>query len=83
MIIFPSVVVTGKTARFALIASLVFAQRNSLVTLLIGMPFDRAIFYHKPAGRVAGITGLPHRTAYFVDPVFRRMYNGDFLVGLW
>lgn len=75
--VFPSVSVTGKIARFAVIASLVFAQRNSLVTLLLGMPFDRGIFYHKLAGQVAGVTGLLHTVAFFFDPKLRRIHEAD------
>jgi predicted ferric reductase len=79
--VFPSVSATGATARLALIASLVFAQRNSLVTLLIGVPFDRGLFYHKLAGRVAGITGVLHTVSFFVDPAFRSAHSGDALSG--
>lgn len=68
---FPSVAVTGKIARFALIPAFVFAQRN----LLIGMPVDKAILYRKLACRVVGLTGLLHTTAYFFDPNFRSKYK--------
>lgn len=78
---FPSVNATGKIARLALLASLVFAQRNSLVTLLLGMPFDRGMFYHKLAGRLAGLSGLLHTFAYCINPVFRSKYKDDILVG--
>jgi len=80
-IIFPSVTVTGKVSRFGLIAALVFAQRNSLFTLLVGVPFDRAIFYHKLAGRVAGITGVLHTVAFFIDPTSREAHGDDMLAG--
>lgn len=79
--LFPSVSATGKIARYALIAAMVLAQRNSLVTLLIGMPVDRALFYHKLAGKLAGFTGLLHTAAFFVDPRFRAMHLDDFLGG--
>ena len=52
----PSVASTGKVARFALIAAFILAQRNSLVTLLIGMPVDKMLFYHKLAGRLRSVT---------------------------
>lgn len=63
----PSVSITGKIARYNLMAVLIFCQRNSLVTFLLGVPFDRGLFYHKLAGRVAGVTGLLHTIAYFLD----------------
>lgn len=78
---FPSVLVTGKIVRFAVIASLMFAQRNSLVTLLLGMPFDRAIFYHKLAGQVTGATSLLHVAAFYTDPQYGRMHDADSLGG--
>ena len=69
---FPSVLITGKIARYNLMAVLIFCQRNSLVTFLLGVPFDRGLFYHKLAGRVAGITGLLHTIAYFLDVKYHR-----------
>lgn len=81
-VVIPSVVTTGQIARFALIAALVFCQRNSVVTLLLGVPFDRGLFYHKFAGRVAGITGLLHTVAFFiVDPKSRRIHDADLFRG--
>lgn len=79
--VFPSVSISGKVARYALIAALLFAQRNSMITLLLGMPFDRSIFYHKVAGRVGGLTGLLHTAAFFMDPEFRRIHSDDMLSG--
>jgi predicted ferric reductase len=63
----PSVAITGKIARYNLMAVLIFCQRNSLVTFLMGVPFDRGLFYHKLAGRVSGVTGLLHTISYFLD----------------
>ena len=80
-VIFPSVAVTGKVARFALIAGFVFAQRNSLFTLLLGVPFDRTIFYHKLAGQVAGVTGILHTVAFFIDPALRNSHGHNMIVG--
>lgn len=80
-VFFPSVAATGKVARFAVIVGLVLAQRNSLFTLLVGVPFDRAIFYHKLAGRVAGITGILHTVAFFLDPAFQKADRHDMLAG--
>jgi predicted ferric reductase len=77
----PSVVATGKIARLSLIAAFVLAQRNSMVTLLLGMPVDRVLFYHKLAGRLGGVTGLMHTFAFFVDPKYLRIHHSDPLGG--
>lgn len=77
----PSVAVTGRVARWALIAAFLLAQRNSIVTFLLGMPVDRALYYHKLAGRLGGITGLLHTLAFFIDPKYRSIHNDDFLQG--
>lgn len=79
--VIPNVAVSGKVARFGLIGALLFAQRNSVVTLLIGMPLDRSIFYHKLAGRLGGVTGILHTISFFLDPVFREKHSGDALGG--
>lgn len=81
--VYPSVSVTGKVARYALIAAFVLAQRNSLVTLLVGMPVDRILFYHKLSGKLAGAIGLLHTLAFFVDPTFRRIHQADRFGGAW
>jgi predicted ferric reductase len=73
----PSVAVSGKTARLALIAAFLLAQRNSLVTFLLGMPVDRALHYHKLAGKLGGVTGILHTIAFFLDPKFRQIHKGD------
>jgi len=82
-VLFPSVKTTGKVTRFALIAAFVFCQRNSLFTLLLGVPFDRSIFYHKLAGRVAGVTGALHTVAFFIDPTFQDAQRNDMLAGVF
>ena len=64
----PSVSVTGHVSRTALILTLVLAQRNSLVTLLFGMPVDRTLFYHKISAYMAYTTGIMHACAFFLDP---------------
>ena len=76
---YPSISGTGKVARAALISAMVLAQRNSFVTLLVGMPVDRAIVYHKLAGKLAGISGTLHTAAFFLDPAFSRVYGYDML----
>lgn len=80
-VVAPSVSVTGKVARFGLISTFVFAQRNSLVTLLLGMPCDRGLFYHKLSGRVAGIASILHTISFFLDPKFKRIHSNDFFSG--
>ena len=69
-IIFPSVLNTGKLCRYTLIATLMFSQRNSFITLFFGIPVDRGIIYHKIAGRVAGVTGILHTISYYFDPKY-------------
>jgi Ferric reductase like transmembrane component len=69
-ILSPSVTITGKLCRFTLIAALLFSQRNSFITLFLGIPVDRGLFYHKLAGRVAGLMGLLHTAAYYLDPKY-------------
>jgi predicted ferric reductase len=68
--VYPSVSASGHVARTALIGCFVFAQRNSIVTLLTGMPIDRVLFYHKLSGRVALLGTLTHAWAFLVDPHF-------------
>jgi len=63
----PSVSGTGKAARLSVAAALLFAQKNSYITMVLGIPFDRAVSYHKLAGYVAVITGIFHTAAYFLD----------------
>ena len=69
--VFPSVVHSGHAARTALIGCFVFAQRNSLLTALIGMPIDRTLYYHKLSGRLALVATLGHAWTFFVDPRFQ------------
>lgn len=67
----PSVIYTGRVARTALIGCFLFAQRNSLVTVLVGMPIDRTLFYHKLSGRIALISTIAHAWAFYIDPRFQ------------
>lgn len=60
----PDIHMTGVMARYGLIAAVVFGQKNSLLTLLLGIPFDRALFYHKAAGYNAFINGLLHTWSF-------------------
>ena len=62
----PTVSGTGKAARLAVAAALLFGQKNSYITMVLGIPFDRAVTYHKISGYVAVITGLMHTASYFL-----------------
>ena len=61
----PSVSITGQISRAFVFAALLLAQKNSYLTLLLGLPFYRAIPYHKLAGYLAVLTGLLHTWAHF------------------
>ena len=63
----PSVSGTGKAARLSVVAALLFAQKNSYLTMVLGIPFDRAVAYHKMSGYVTVITGIMHAVAYYLD----------------
>ncbi|KAL7570213.1 hypothetical protein ACA910_020640 [Epithemia clementina (nom. ined.)] len=62
--IVPSIVGTGKAARLAVVAALLFAQKNSYITMILGLPFDRAVLYHKLFGQMATFTGILHAITY-------------------
>jgi predicted ferric reductase len=72
-VVSPSIKASGKVARYGLIAAIVFSGKNSFVTLLLGMPFDRALFYHKVAGYTAFVSGLLHTWAF----AYRTSADGD------
>ncbi len=69
--VFPSVIYTGHVARTALIGCFAFAQRNSLITALVGMPIDRTLYYHKLSGRIALIGTIGHAWAFYIDPRYQ------------
>ena len=66
--VYPSVGVTGQTARTPLIFAFATAVHNSFITLLLGMPFERAVWYHKFAARIAYVNGLLHTYVAFYHP---------------
>jgi predicted ferric reductase len=66
--IYPSVSISGHAARTPLILAFVTAMRNSPLTLLLGLPFERAIWYHKWLARIAYVNGLFHTYVCFVHP---------------
>lgn len=65
----PSVSISGHAARAPLIFAFVTAIKNSPLTLLLGIPFERAIWYHKLSARIAYINGLMHTYVSFVHPL--------------
>jgi len=77
--VFPSVTISGHAARTPLIFAFATAMHNSLLTLLLGIPFERAIFYHKLSARLAYVCGLLHTfVAYFYpetsDSILEKSY---------
>eukprot|EP00545_Synedropsis_sp_CCMP1620_P006316 CAMPEP_0119018268 /NCGR_PEP_ID=MMETSP1176-20130426/18945_1 /TAXON_ID=265551 /ORGANISM="Synedropsis recta cf, Strain CCMP1620" /LENGTH=76 /DNA_ID=CAMNT_0006972227 /DNA_START=116 /DNA_END=342 /DNA_ORIENTATION=+ len=43
-------------------------MKNSFLTLLLGIPFERALWYHKLSARLAYINGLMHAYVAFFHP---------------
>lgn len=64
--LFPDVIATGKVSRGAVVTALLFGQKNSYVTMIFGLPFDRAVELHKLSGYTAVATGICHGIAYFM-----------------
>jgi len=64
----PDVNLSGRLARFPLAIAIVTASHNSIVTFTLGMPFERCIFYHKLAGRLAFVIGIFHTYVAYVHP---------------
>ena len=64
----PSVSISGHAARIPLIFCFVTAMRNSFLTLLLGIPFERALWYHKLSARLAYVNGILHTYVAFVHP---------------
>jgi len=56
----PSVSKSGVASRLPLIICFLTANHNSLLTLLLGIPFERAIKYHKISGYLAFVNGGFH-----------------------
>ena len=64
----PSVSISGHAARIPLIFCFVTAMRNSFLTLLLGIPFERTLWYHKLSARLAYVNGILHTYVAFVHP---------------
>lgn len=76
--VWPDAKLSGHFARIPLIFALATAMRNSLITLLIGLPFERALWYHKVFGRMAFFGGLTHTIVCHAD-AFEQTFH-EFLV---
>ena len=66
--VYPSVSISGHAARTPLIFCFVTAMRNSFLTLMLGIPFERALWYHKLSARLAYVNGLLHTYVAFIHP---------------
>ena len=62
----PSVSKSGVVSRLPLIICFLTANHNSLLTLLLGLPVERAIKYHKLSGYLAFINGIFHTYVAYV-----------------
>lgn len=74
-VVYPSAKLSGHAARLALIFALITPIRNSLLTLLIGLPFERALWYHKLAGRLAFAIGILHTYAAHAESVQKAFFE--------
>jgi hypothetical protein len=61
----PSVTQSGIVARLPLAICFLTANHNSLLTLLLGIPFERALKYHKVSGYCAFLNGIFHTYVAF------------------
>jgi len=62
----PSVANSGVVSRLPLIVCFLTANHNSLLTLLMGIPFERAIKYHKVSGYLAFVNGIFHTIVAYI-----------------
>jgi hypothetical protein len=65
----PSVTNSGLVARLPLAICFLTANHNSFLTLLLGIPFERALKYHKASGYCAFINGIFHTYVVFAVDV--------------
>lgn len=66
--LYPSPSISGQVSRLPLIFCFATAMHNSILTLLLGMPFSKALWYHKLAGRIAFINGILHTYVCYFYP---------------
>lgn len=67
-LLYPSPRTTGQVSRLPLIFCFATALHNSFLSLLLGMPFERALWYHKQAGRIAFLNGILHTYVCYFYP---------------
>ena len=63
----PSVTNSGHVSRLPLAMCFLTANHNSFLTLLLGIPFERAMKYHKLSGYLAFLNGLCHTYVAYAD----------------
>eukprot|EP00549_Striatella_unipunctata_P022548 CAMPEP_0118678828 /NCGR_PEP_ID=MMETSP0800-20121206/3439_1 /TAXON_ID=210618 ORGANISM="Striatella unipunctata, Strain CCMP2910" /NCGR_SAMPLE_ID=MMETSP0800 /ASSEMBLY_ACC=CAM_ASM_000638 /LENGTH=566 /DNA_ID=CAMNT_0006574735 /DNA_START=363 /DNA_END=2063 /DNA_ORIENTATION=+ len=73
----PSVVVSGHAARSPLALAFITGTHNSAITFLLGMPFERSLFYHKLCGRIAFLNGIMHAYVAFATYQQENRNDGD------
>ncbi|CAB9519825.1 expressed unknown protein [Seminavis robusta] len=73
--VWPSTYWSGQIARLPLILALATAMRNSLITLLIGLPFERALWYHKVLGRLTFFNGILHTIVAHGDALEKTVHK--------
>ena len=66
--VYPSVSISGHAARTPLIFAFATAMHNSFLTLFLGLPFERALRYHKLAARMAYFNSILHTYVAFRFP---------------
>ena len=58
---------SGHIARVPLFVVLLTANRNSWITMLLGIPFERGLFYHKLSGYLSFSLGVTHAFAVYAE----------------
>jgi NADPH oxidase len=72
----PSVTESGLVARLPLVICFLTANHNSVLSLLLGIPFERALKYHKVSGYTAFINGIFHTYIAYVAALEEKSSNG-------
>ena len=75
----PSVSKSGLVSRLPLIICFLTSNHNSLLTLLLGIPFERAIKYHKISGYLSFLIGGFHTYVAWVAHKQNIDNNGEIL----
>eukprot|EP00808_Paulinella_micropora_P007076 g65712.t1 len=55
----------GSLAAANLMFLLMYATRNSILTLMLGLPFELLLLYHRALGRIALVCAIAHFAIYF------------------